>query len=225
VAHARALKHHHSLAVALLFSSFVHLVRRDLTAAQSVGLEAFEISTERGIPQWGPMAQAQVGAAIAAQGDPHRGLVEIDRGLAGWTRLGARLVVTWFLGLRAEALLLSGRENEVFATIDDALKIGGETGERMYEAELYRLRGEAAFTTDPPSAERDFRRAIDVARELSAKSLELRASTSLARFMDQRGQRDDARELLTHAYAWFTQGLDTGDLRAARALLDNLGKR
>ena len=71
-------------------------------------------------------------------------------------------------------------------------------------------------------AENSFRRAIEIARTQSARMWELRATTSLARLLDEQGKRAEARELLAQLYGWFTEGFDTADLKDAKALLDEL---
>ena len=111
-----------------------------------------------------------------------------------------------------------------------ALTAVHNTGERYYEAELHRLKGELLLAAgagvgpvrEPPpqtEAESCFRQALDVARRQEAKSLELRAALSLSRLWQQQGKRDAARELLAEVYGWFTEGFDTADLQEARALL------
>ena len=103
------------------------------------------------------------------------------------------------------------------------------TGERYYEAELHRLRGELILESAMPNedsqvmqAEACFQQAVDVARHQHAKSWELRAAMSLARLWQQQGQVAEARELLAPVYNWFTEGFDTKDLQEAKALLDEL---
>src|SRR5216684_4504863 len=66
-------------------------------------------------------------------------------------------------------------------------------------------------------------RAIEIARRQEAKSWELRATTSLARLLEQQGRRDEARAMLAEIYGWFTEGFDTIDLKDAKALLDEWG--
>jgi predicted ATPase len=100
-----------------------------------------------------------------------------------------------------------------------------KTGERAHEAELRRLFGELTLATDKSNvdkAQRAFDEAIHVARRQNAKSLELRATMSLARLLDQHGKRDEARAMLADIYSWFTEGFDTADLKDAKALLDSL---
>ena len=94
-----------------------------------------------------------------------------------------------------------------------------QTGERLFEAELHRLRGEALRTTGDPGAEAAFLRARDVARRQSARSLELRAAASLARLYRDTRRAAKGRSLLAETLAGFTEGFDTPDLREARALL------
>jgi len=92
--------------------------------------------------------------------------------------------------------------------------------------EILRLEGELHLLGSPPSprdAEQKFRGAIDLARRRSEKSLELRATTSLARLLADAGERVDARRMLADIYGWFNEGLDTRDLRNARTLIDALG--
>jgi predicted ATPase len=98
-------------------------------------------------------------------------------------------------------------------------------GGGYYEAEVYRLRGEVLLKMDfanGAEAQRCFEQAIDIARHQSGKSLELRATTSLARLLASQDRRDGARTMLAAIYNWFTEGFDTLDLIDAKALLDEL---
>ena len=100
-----------------------------------------------------------------------------------------------------------------------------KTGERYFEAELHRLKGELLLQQDAGSgdeAETCFRQALDVARCQQAKSLELRAAMSLSRLWQHQGKRDEARQLLAEIYGWFPEGFDTTDLQEAQALLEEL---
>jgi predicted ATPase len=93
------------------------------------------------------------------------------------------------------------------------------------EAEMHRLKGELLLRKhDPEAAEaqRCFQRAVEIARKQSAKSLESRATMSLARLLAKQGHRDEARAMLAEIYEWFTEGFDTADLKEAKALLDDL---
>ena len=108
--------------------------------------------------------------------------------------------------------------------LDEAIPFA-ETEQHYYEAELQRLRGELLqmqTDADLEGAERYFRKAIDIARRQSAKSWELRATTSLARLLRGTERRAEARSMLADIYNWFTEGFDTCDLKEAKALLEEL---
>jgi predicted ATPase len=123
-----------------------------------------------------------------------------------------------------------GQTEEAFAALAEALAIVDNSGERMVEAGLYRLKGELTLQSqvqDPQSkveaeAEEYFLKAIEIARKQSAKSLELGAVMSLSRLWQQQGKRDEARQMLAEIYGWFTEGFDTADLKEAKALLEEL---
>ena len=125
----------------------------------------------------------------------------------------------------------------------EALAAVDRIGERFYEAELYRLRGELTLkqfkvqgskfkVTNPQhptphtqaeaEAEACFLKAIEIARKQQAKSLELRAVMSLSRLWQQQGKKEEARQMLAETYGWFTEGFDTADLKEANALLTEL---
>jgi adenylate cyclase len=148
--------------------------------------------------------------------------------LAGWQATGALSHRPYHLALLAEALARDGRAAEGLSALDEAQSLCTASGERFLEAELHRLRGELqlASADRAPSAselaEAYFRRALDVARAQQARALELRAVLSLSRLYLQQGRPAEARPLLGRAHAWFTEGLETPDLREARALLDEI---
>ena len=113
----------------------------------------------------------------------------------------------------------------VFARLDDSFPIIERTGQRWYEAEVHRLKGELLLAQDASNAEQaeqSFRTAIEISRKQHAKSWELRATSSLARLLDGEGKRNEARAMLADIYNWFTEGFDTADLKDAKALLDEL---
>ena len=104
----------------------------------------------------------------------------------------------------------------------EALPLVDTTGERWYEAGLYRLKGELLLqqhSDNQAEAEASFHHALAIARNQQAKSFELRTATSLAHLWQQQGKRIEARELLAPVYGWFTEGFDTADLQEAKALL------
>jgi predicted ATPase len=124
----------------------------------------------------------------------------------------------------AEACASVGRFDEALSAVDEVLPFA-QAEELYFQAELNRLRGEFLLTrgnTERGTAENCFRTAIEIARRQSAKSWQLRATTSLARLLRDTNRRDEARAMLTEIYNWFTEGFTTPDLKAAKALLQEL---
>ena len=131
---------------------------------------------------------------------------------------------TQWLGFTAEACVQAGRFDDALAALDRATSTAAATGECYYQAELHRLRGALLVETgDAAEGASWLQQAIDTARGQQAKSLELRATTSLARLWRDQGRRAQAHDLLAPVYGWFTEGFDTPDLKEAKALLDEFG--
>ncbi len=126
-----------------------------------------------------------------------------------------------------------GQIEEGLTALAAALEVVHKTGERFYEAELYRLKGQLTlqqfhgsgfkFQAAPnPQAEACFHKAIEIACRQQAKSLELRAVMSLSRLWQRQGKKDEAHRMLAEIYGWFTERFETKDLQEAKALLDKL---
>src|SRR6516162_1355541 len=127
------------------------------------------------------------------------------------------------LGMLSEALARSGDHDAALAAVMEALAAAAEIGERWWEAELHRLKGLHLLARGGlEDAQAAFHDALRVAREQQAKSLELRAATSLARFRGEQGRRREAHNMLGPIYGWFAEGFDTADLKEAAALLAEL---
>jgi hypothetical protein len=111
------------------------------------------------------------------------------------------------------------------ALFDEALATVEKTEERLFEAELHRLRGELLLGSgEKGEAEKSIGLALEIARRQQARMWELRAATSLARLWGERGRRAEARDLLAPIHGWFTEGFDTADLKEAKALLEELAR-
>src|SRR5262249_48923269 len=141
----------------------------------------------------------------------------------------------YFLALLVEVYQKGGQVEEGLSTLNEALEVVQNTGERVSEAQLYQLKGELLLQTRggedraktrqrqaevDKEAEACFRQAIGIARRQQAKSWELRAVLSLSRLWQRQGKREEARQMLAEIYGWFTEGFDTKDVQAAKALLD-----
>jgi predicted ATPase len=133
------------------------------------------------------------------------------------------LLDTQWLGLVAEAQVQAGQLGDALTALNRAAATAAATAECYYQAELHRLRGGVlARTGDVAEAVAWFQQALDTARSQQAKSLELRAATSLAQLWADQGKRAEAYDLLAPVYGWFTEGFDTADLKEAKTLLDEL---
>jgi len=127
------------------------------------------------------------------------------------------------IALLARACAIVGQIEEAVTLMDDALQIAERTGERWFEAELYRHKGQLLLRQGRiEAAEGLYRKALSIAVEQEAKLWELRAAMSLARLCRDQGRRIEARDLLAPVYGWFTEGFDTPDLKEAKAVLDEL---
>jgi predicted ATPase len=150
----------------------------------------------------------------------------MEEGLAALRATGAEIGRPRWLSWLAEACIESGRLNDGLSLLAEALVVTNETEWRQHEAEIHRLKGELLLRQDHSNraeAQSCFERAIEIARKQSAKSWELRATTSLARLLRDNGRRDEARAILDEIYSWFTEGFDTADLKDAKALIDEIG--
>ena len=136
---------------------------------------------------------------------------------------GSVLNTACALTLLGEACNRLGRTTEELSYLTEAEQIIETTNDACHKAELHRVRGDLLNANgDVAGAELSYQQAIEIAKCQSAKMFELRASTSLSRIWRDQGKRDEARELLAPVYGWFTEGLDTLDLKEAKALLDEL---
>jgi predicted ATPase len=175
------------------------------------------------MPQWLAEATMFRGFALVGLGQQAEGIAQLRTGLAAWNGTGAHLQDTQWLGLIADAHLRVGQFDHALDKLDRAAETAATTAECYFQAELYRLRGTVlAQTGEAVEAAAWLQRASDTAQSQQAKSLELRAATSLARLWRDQGKRAEAHDLLAPVYGWFTEAFDTADLKDARALLDEL---
>jgi class 3 adenylate cyclase/predicted ATPase len=225
LAHSRDLGHAHTLAHALYFAGMAAVFARDVATACTYGKDCVALASEHGFPHWAARGWVLQGWADAQRDEATTGIARIRDGLAGAQATGARILTPFHLTLLAEALAFAGKIEKGLAALDDALAQAAVSGERGWDAEIHRLRGELTGRlpySDPAKAEGSFRTALAIAREQGTRGYELRAATSLARLWREQGRRGEARELLAPVYGWFTEGFDTADLKEAAALLSEL---
>jgi predicted ATPase len=225
VASAQALSHPLSLAFAEGLVCYLHQYRRDPRAAQETAESLIALSVEHGFTHWLAQATLTRGWAMAEQGHGEEGIAQIQEGLAAFRATGTEMTRPHALCMLAEACMETGRLDDGLSALREAMAAADEHETRQYETEMHRIKGELLLRQDlskAAEAQSCFQRAVEIARNQSAKSLELRATMSLARLLRDTGRRDDARTMLAEIYGWFTEGFDTADLKDAKALLDEL---
>ena len=173
------------------------------------------------------------GWALVEQGQGDAGIAQIHQAVAALRAAEAVVFRTYQLTVLAEAYQTVGEPAAGLRMLAEAVALVEETEERFWEAEIYRLKGELLLKAegaglsrgavegmqDTESPEGGFLKAIEIARRQESKSLELRATVSLARLWQQQGKKNQAGHMLADIYGWFTEGFDTIDLQQAQALL------
>ncbi len=215
----RRLDHPFSLVRALFIESNIHRSRRDSARQQERAAEVLALSEVQEFPLFVGFGRYYYAAARVVSGDV-AGLPELLEAVTLIRQTGYQSP-GMLIGL-AEVQQAAGQLAEARATVAAALKMSAQLGQPFLDADFQRLDGELILATGgaPEEAAARYQQALDIAREQDAKSLELRAATSLARLWQDQGKRAEALDLLAPLYAWFTEGFDTGDLKDAKALLD-----
>jgi predicted ATPase len=183
------------------------------------------MAIESGYATGRALSEIYLGWAGAMAGDPAGGIARMRHYLAELKATGSEYIADRCLAFIAIALVRMKRFDEGLRTLDEAFSFVERTGQRYYEAELHRLKGEFLLTqiaSNAAPAEQSFRTAIEISRKQGAKSWELRATTSLARLIAKQRKRGEARRMLGEIYGWFREGFETTDLKDAKDLLTRL---
>ena len=224
IAWSRQLNHPHTLGYALSFGAIVHLLRRDNEKAEAMTEEVLALAAAQNLPVWLPSANVFRGYLRVARGDTEA-LAFVRQGIAAKNAQGSVLNQPFMLSLLAESCERAGKAEEALSVLAEAIAIAERTGERWFEAELYRLRGDWLLvhcSGMEAEAETCFHRALALARQQAAKIWELRSAVSLARFRSGRGRLREARDLLVPLCDAFAGSRPIPDIEAARVLLIEL---
>ena len=229
IALGQKIGHLLSLAYVQNAMAIVCQYRRDLAQLWNYSQPLLQMATKQDFHWFITQITIYQGWALAQQDQVVSGLEQLQAGLAVAKQIDAKWGIGYFLSLLADVYRMNGQITEGLNTIAEALSEKTRGDDRHWDAELYRLRGELLLlktvqcASAAQEAETCFQHAIAIARKQEAKSWELRAATSLARYWQRQGRYAEALHLLQPVYAWFTEGFDTADLCAAKALLDALG--
>src|SRR5205807_8800296 len=212
----------HALVSAYL--ALLQQLRADEAVAREHAEQAYALTSKYQAPYYHAWAGILVSYALALEQPNEERIGHLRGSIAAFKASGARLRLPYYLSLLAQVCGKAGRAEKGLACIDEALAEARTHNERWWDAELHRLRGELLLMhgADASDVEAAILRAIEIARSQQAKSLELRATMSLARLWIVQNRSDDARRQLSDVYAWFTEGFETPDLQAARLLLAQL---
>jgi adenylate cyclase len=196
----------------------LHQFCRDLAEAARLAGATIAHATEHGFSYYLAWGQILRGWCLAMDGDA-AGLAGIKRGIS-ILQATAGLRLPYYRGLLADASARFGLIDDGLQAVAEGLAEAGRTGERWFEAELHRLRGELLRATSRAGeAEACFRTALEESRCRRARSFELRAAVSLARLWREQGKPGPGRRSVAAVYDRFTEGFDTRDLQEAASLL------
>jgi class 3 adenylate cyclase/predicted ATPase len=222
---AREIGHAATLMYALSLTSNTQTMCGKYGAANAQTDEVIALADEKGVLYWKAHGMQTRGRLLALTGKAAEAVHVITAGITAWRSTGAMLRIPLYLPYLARAYAELGQFDDAWRCIGEAMNAIETTKETLFEAEVHRIAGEIALMSperDTAKAEAYFARALAVALQQQAKSWELRAATSMARLWRDLGKRDEARDLLAPVYGWFIEGLDTLDLKQAKALLVEL---
>jgi predicted ATPase len=196
-------------------------LRADEAVAREHAEQAHALASKYQAPYYRTWAGILVSYTLALEQPNEERIVRLRGSIAEFKASGARLRLPYYLSLLAQVYGKAGHAGEGLACIGEALAEARTHNERWWDAELHRLRGEFLLMqgAEASDGEAALLQAIDIARSHQARSLELRATMSLARLWVAQNRSEDARRRLKDMYSWFTEGFETPDLQAAQLLL------
>lgn len=222
---ARSLGHPHTLAYVLCFGTHLILDAQAPEQAEALTHEAQAVAAKHDFSMWHALATIQQGWTRADTGALEAGAEQMRTAMEAYRNIDNILLMPQYLAVLSDLYRRMGSLNEARAALREAFAILDRRGERYYEAELLRLRGELLLAESETEAEAEaaLRRALAVAVEDGARFLQLRAATSLFRWLRRMQRADEARRVLREACAALPDDADTPDRREARALLESMG--
>jgi len=221
IASGESLDHLPSLLHSLWFAASVYFLRRQTADVLACSARLLALGREHALRMYEAIGGVFHGWALIQQPDAQAGLTELRAAVATFATT-AHLHLGVYRAILAEAELRAGNPEEGAAVLIQAER----STDQWWRAGYLRVHGDLLLCgphKDREAAERRYRQAISVAAGQQAKSLELRAATSLAMLLSEQGRRSEGYAVLAPVYGWFTEGFDTLDLKEAKALLNKLG--
>ena len=220
---AEELKQTGSMVHVMDTSLLTHYYRRDATSVAEQADELSSYAIEHQFPEYTAKALVFKGWALTKNGDLAAGLDMMQTGIASHVPIGTNEDPPVWLEMLADGYLNSGEYTAGLDTLQEALKHTQRSGLKFWLAELHRRRGELLQCLGEPylvKARESMELAIDISSEQGALSLQLRATTSLLRNAIIQGRETAVRKQLARILDRFSEGFDTPDFLAAKALLD-----
>jgi class 3 adenylate cyclase/tetratricopeptide (TPR) repeat protein len=220
------LGHPHTRAYAFYYASVVHALQGEPGVARDCADTCLTLADEHGFGHWRGLSRAIRGISTAMIDPAASSLEEVLRALEEYRSASYQLGVTVLYVLLCRALLLLHRSEAALDVIEKGIQTAERNSERIFEAELYRLKAQAIAAAGGPDADAQvsylLERAALIAKSQGARSFELTIATDLAARWLHQGRQKAALDLLEPIHVGFSDGLDNEDLRRARALLDRL---
>jgi tetratricopeptide (TPR) repeat protein len=223
---ADAVKHPHTQAYVCYYACILHALRGEPAIARQYAERCLTLSEEHGFRHWHGLSRAVRGICTAMLDASSGAFKEVMDALDEYRGAGYRLGITALYVLLCPPLLLNNQPEAALEVIERGLAIATHNSERIFAAELYRLKARALLASGASDcrtrAQSLLEQALATARSQHAQSLELRAAIDLANLWMDQDRCDDARDVLASIYSRFTEGFDTDDLKYAKAVLSQL---
>ncbi|NNF78138.1 MAG: hypothetical protein HKN05_08930, partial [Rhizobiales bacterium] len=221
VAFAKDLSHALSLGFALHRSAAVHQLRRDVEAVEATAAEMAALADKQGFATYRAQARLYQGWAMVQRGAIDEGAGLLTESLDDLRAIKDEDFFPHTMCMVAEGFFAQGKLDQALALLNQAKQRTTDNEELWFQAEVHRLIGEVtAAQSDEAEAEKSLLHALELAGEQKGALWELRAALSLAKVWDGQGRSSEAKKLLTPICARFSQGLNTADVKQAKALLE-----
>jgi predicted ATPase len=220
---AERVAHPYSKALAMSHAALLYRLSKEWAHAKEKVESAVALSRDHGFPVWEVMARTLEGSILAEE-DPNNGAQIIRQGMENWEAMGLKLGLPLYYALLAEALGRAGETEEAMEVVEEALELGEIFGDRLVEADLFRIRGDLGLAKqqDAGQIEDDYQHALAVSREQHNRVFELQAAMRLAQLWIGQGKLKEGRKLVKGIIDQFREGFQSVDLRTAQKLLGEI---
>lgn len=216
----------YSQAISGFLTALVYVLTGDATKAQQEATSCITLCDKYGIHMFGNEVKNFLGWALVEQGETVKGLALIDQALNWRRKMKINSGTNIHLTILIKIYLREGKIQQGLKVISEAFDISNKYGDQLCLSEIHRLKGEYLIAQDEikytDQAQKCFEKSLELASNQNAKSFELRAAISTARFWHNQNKTEQAHDLLSDTYNWFTEGFETKDLQEAKTLINEL---